>query len=72
MFVRSGMHEVVVAGHIREAGLDGQIPVVRQRQSFLPLFLKKKKKSKTSLVFAGMLSTINSQLKAHLASHQIA
>lgn len=42
MFVSSGMHEVVVAGHIREAGLDGQIPVVRQRQSFLPPFQKKK------------------------------
>lgn len=65
MFVRSGIHEVVVARHIREAGLDGQIPVVRQRQSFLPPF--KKKRSKTSLMFAGLLSTINSQLKAHLA-----
>ncbi len=42
MFVRSGMHEVVVAAHIREAGLDGQIPVVRQRQSFLPPFQEKK------------------------------
>lgn len=42
MFVRSGMHEVVVAGHIREAALDGPIPVVRQRQSFLPPFQKKK------------------------------
>lgn len=73
MFVRSGMHEVVVAGHIREAGLDGQIPVVRQRQSFLPPFQKKKKKkkSKTSLMFAGLQSTINSQLTAHLASFQI-
>ncbi|TNN53890.1 hypothetical protein EYF80_035867 [Liparis tanakae] len=26
MFVRSGMREVVVAGHMREAGPDGQIP----------------------------------------------
>lgn len=45
MFVRSGMHEVVVAGHIREAGLDGQIPVVRQRQSFLPPFQQKKEEN---------------------------
>lgn len=53
MFVRYGMHEVAVAGHIRAAGLDDPIPVGRQRQSFLPPF-QKKKEAKTSLVFAGL------------------
>lgn len=57
MFVRSGMHEVAVAGHIKGAGSDGQIPVVRQRQSFLPPF---QRKTQTSLMFVGLLSTINS------------
>jgi len=62
------MHELVVAGHMREAGPDGQIPAVRQRQSSLPPLngMKNKKRSKTSLVFAGLLLTINVQLKEHL------
>lgn len=65
MFVRSGMHEVAVAGHIRAAGLDDPIPVVRQRQSFEPLhFRKKKKKKKPHSCLLACRSTINSQLKA--------
>lgn len=62
MFVRSGMREVAVAGHIRAAGLDDPIPVVRQRQSFLPPFQKKKKEQKTSLVFPGLV--LNNKLSA--------
>lgn len=49
MFVCFGMHEVVVAGHMRATGLDGQIPVVRQRQSFCPRFRKRKAKPHSCL-----------------------
>lgn len=44
MFVRSGMHEVVAAHHIKGSGLDGPIPVVRQRWSFMSPIQEKKKK----------------------------
>lgn len=66
MFVRSGMHEVAVVGHIRAAGLGDPIPVVRQRQSFLPPFQEKKKKGAKkphSCLLARRL-TINHQLQA--------
>lgn len=61
MFVRSGMHEVVVAGHIREAGLDGQIPVVKQRQSFLPPFLKKKEQNLTRVCWPAVDNKLSTQ-----------